>query len=943
MAKVYVSSTVADLKAEREEVIKWLVQARHQPVHSYLPDSETARDSCLADIDGCDLYLLILGHRYGHVPETNNPEGLSITHLEFRHAMERGMPRVALVRMSVPDILLSDLENPERSQKVLAFRAEVSSKTRPAQFSNTAELIAALSAGVQEELAKRAFAAPPTQAPEKKSIPKPTLRLPQHAIVGRDKLVEQVAVGLRAGQRDFAFVYLPGVGKTAVAAELIRNEAITEHFPDGVLWAHLGQDPDVGRQLSKWAKSLGLTKEDIADCNGLEEIGEAVVQAIGERHMLLVADDVWSTEAGERFMIGGPNCARVITTRYRNVARELMPTVDAVLEVRKLSAKEGFQLLADLAPHAAEIAPQVLRQIVERVDGLPIALVLIGKMLKRDGDDEPATRSILQALTDIGQVFHEKKPLEYAEAHNFSLGEVVEASYSALGAAGPLTRDGVSGDMLRNALEALSVLRPDPAWFSAALARLVTGAPDPALKALVNAGLIEEVHFHSDDAPEGDGARYTMHRMIAEYIRTKLSLDRLQALNRLAADYYLAQLTKLEEAYQEGGATSYSVMYRYEDPDWQDCQDNWLYYFAQTGYDAEANFSFLRAWFDGFWWWSCFTAEGYDFCDELLNDWDYRLSLSASGAATSPALGSDRIERLMRGLELLRSFKRAYPKETEDRSGGAWPEVVAALSELRHRTGLDCDLAQLTNPNARHVRALTDIFLAEAERFGNGSIADAETYYREALALFRDAKESWNIAWSLYHLADMLSTCGGHEEARPLGLEAIEVGHAGGDHEVVACGYRLLGDIALAEHSTSEALRNYQLAVERAYRFQVQPENPDPYTIQFYADLSELVAGRLLANYVAMPEQVQHVADGLRQAWIDCGAELDPVPKEGIQLTATTAQALVHQLFPPSLPLERLKDEEDAYAARVKDRLAAIDQREAHRGEENSLTPAPQS
>jgi Domain of unknown function (DUF4062) len=49
MAKVYVSSTVADLKRERRAVIDWLVAAGHQPVHSYLPDSDTVRVSCLDD------------------------------------------------------------------------------------------------------------------------------------------------------------------------------------------------------------------------------------------------------------------------------------------------------------------------------------------------------------------------------------------------------------------------------------------------------------------------------------------------------------------------------------------------------------------------------------------------------------------------------------------------------------------------------------------------------------------------------------------------------------------------------------------------------------------------------------------------------------------------------------------------------------------------------
>lgn len=79
MAKVYVSSTIADLEPERRAVMDWLVAARHQPVHSYLPSSDTVRDSCLDDVDACDLYVLILGHRYGFVPEEGNPEGLSIT------------------------------------------------------------------------------------------------------------------------------------------------------------------------------------------------------------------------------------------------------------------------------------------------------------------------------------------------------------------------------------------------------------------------------------------------------------------------------------------------------------------------------------------------------------------------------------------------------------------------------------------------------------------------------------------------------------------------------------------------------------------------------------------------------------------------------------------------------------------------------------------------
>jgi hypothetical protein len=65
LAKVYVSSTIADLTEERQAVLDWLRLARHQAVDSYLPDSDTVSDSCLADVAMCDLYVLILGHRYG--------------------------------------------------------------------------------------------------------------------------------------------------------------------------------------------------------------------------------------------------------------------------------------------------------------------------------------------------------------------------------------------------------------------------------------------------------------------------------------------------------------------------------------------------------------------------------------------------------------------------------------------------------------------------------------------------------------------------------------------------------------------------------------------------------------------------------------------------------------------------------------------------------------
>ena len=151
MAKVYVSSTIADLKLERQAVLEWLRAARHQAIDSYLPDSDTVRESCLDDAGACDLYVLILGHRYGFVPADDDPDALSITHLEFRRAGECRIPRIALLRTSIPDVSLSDIADPKR---VLAFRDEVAGLVRPAEFGDLKGLIQGLSTGVQGELDK---------------------------------------------------------------------------------------------------------------------------------------------------------------------------------------------------------------------------------------------------------------------------------------------------------------------------------------------------------------------------------------------------------------------------------------------------------------------------------------------------------------------------------------------------------------------------------------------------------------------------------------------------------------------------------------------------------------------------------------------------------------------------------------------------------------------
>jgi hypothetical protein len=241
MTKVYVSSTIVDLRQERQAVLEWLRGARHQAVDSYLPDGETVRDSCLEDVGTCDLYVLILGHRYGFQPADGNPERLSITQLEFRRAGQCGIPRIALVRTSIPDVRLSDMEDPERAVRILAFRTEVAREVRAAEFSDLQGLIQGLSTGVLAALAKLG------KRPEGPRAWGAVLRLPPRLplLAGREELLAgldgQLAKREGAGPRVVALTGLGGTGKTSVAVEYAHR-----HLGEiGVAWQLPAEDPTV--------------------------------------------------------------------------------------------------------------------------------------------------------------------------------------------------------------------------------------------------------------------------------------------------------------------------------------------------------------------------------------------------------------------------------------------------------------------------------------------------------------------------------------------------------------------------------------------------------------------------------------------------------------------------------------------------------------------------
>lgn len=94
--QVFVSSTYFDLKAERQAAVAAILKAGHIPagMELFTSGDQSQWETIKSWIDESDVYMLILGGRYGSIEKTTE---LSYTELEYDYAVSKGKPFFAVV------------------------------------------------------------------------------------------------------------------------------------------------------------------------------------------------------------------------------------------------------------------------------------------------------------------------------------------------------------------------------------------------------------------------------------------------------------------------------------------------------------------------------------------------------------------------------------------------------------------------------------------------------------------------------------------------------------------------------------------------------------------------------------------------------------------------------------------------------------------------------
>ncbi|KAJ4772436.1 NBS-LRR disease resistance protein [Rhynchospora pubera] len=203
-----------------------------------------------------------------------------------------------------------------------------------------------------------------------------------------------------------------GLGKTTLARKVFNCPQVKENFPT-VAWIAVSQKNtllNLLREIAKQVMDLGKggprrsegessSSLSIQKMNQMDvlELKSAIFEFLKGRKYLVVLDDVWSTDDWEKISHIFPddnNGSKILlTTRDMNVVKHADPRT-APLELQVLGQAESWELLhRNIFPRNHQFKVDQIKELEAlgqklaiRCGGLPLALVVLGGLLRRNVD-----------------------------------------------------------------------------------------------------------------------------------------------------------------------------------------------------------------------------------------------------------------------------------------------------------------------------------------------------------------------------------------------------------------------------------------------------------------------------------------------------------------------------------------------------------------------------
>ena len=123
--RIFISSTYEDMIPYREAAVNALTSIEHLPIgmEHFVSSTERPLDVCLTEVRRCQLYIVLVGMKYGSIDKES---GRSYTELEYEEAVKNKIPVLAFVidENECP-ILPKFVDVGEDAERLKAFKAKL--------------------------------------------------------------------------------------------------------------------------------------------------------------------------------------------------------------------------------------------------------------------------------------------------------------------------------------------------------------------------------------------------------------------------------------------------------------------------------------------------------------------------------------------------------------------------------------------------------------------------------------------------------------------------------------------------------------------------------------------------------------------------------------------------------------------------------------------------